>query len=60
MDQPKFTTSMIFFFGLIAELNRTPFDLSEGKSELFSGFYEEYRRGGFVLIFYQNMQEFYL
>lgn len=42
---------LIFFFRLIAELNRTPFDFSEGESELVSGFNVEYIRGGFILIF---------
>lgn len=43
--------SLIFFFSIIAELNRTPFDFSEGESELVSGFNVEYRRVGFILIF---------
>lgn len=43
--------AVIFFLRIIAEINRTPFDFSEGESELVSGFNVEYIRGGFVLIF---------
>lgn len=42
---------LIFLFSLIAELNRTPFDFSEGESELVSGFNIDYMRRGFIIIF---------
>nr|YP_002889408.1 NADH dehydrogenase subunit 1 [Orussus occidentalis]ACJ69706.1 NADH dehydrogenase subunit 1 [Orussus occidentalis] len=36
---------------MLAELNRTPFDFSEGESELVSGFNVEYMSGSFAMIF---------
>lgn len=46
-----FPLFLILIVSLLAETNRTPFDLAEGESELVSGFNVEYRRGGFALIF---------
>nr|QKW88332.1 NADH dehydrogenase subunit 1 [Trichagalma acutissimae] len=42
---------LMFLVSITAELNRTPFDLAEGESELVSGFNTEYMSGGFALIF---------
>lgn len=41
----------IWFISCLAETNRTPFDFSEGESELVSGFNVEYGGMGFALIF---------
>lgn len=42
---------IILFVSLLAETNRSPFDLAEGESELVSGFNVEYRSGEFAIIF---------
>jgi NADH-ubiquinone oxidoreductase chain 1 len=46
-----FPLFIVWFCTILAETNRTPFDFSEGESELVSGFNTEYRRGTFALIF---------
>ena len=43
--------ALIWFITCLAETNRTPYDFSEGESELVSGFNTEYIGGGFTLIF---------
>lgn len=40
-----------WFYICMAENNRTPFDFSEGESELVSGFNVEFGGGGFSLVF---------
>nr|YP_009239907.1 NADH dehydrogenase subunit 1 [Grapsus tenuicrustatus]AMN14541.1 NADH dehydrogenase subunit 1 [Grapsus tenuicrustatus] len=47
----SFPLSMVWFSSCLAETNRTPFDFTEGESELVSGFNTEYGSGGFALIF---------
>nr|YP_010535505.1 NADH dehydrogenase subunit 1 [Alectorobius cerradoensis]UYB78248.1 NADH dehydrogenase subunit 1 [Alectorobius cerradoensis] len=52
----KVIWGMVFFFfvwivSCLAETNRSPFDLSEGESELVSGFNIEYGGYGFAVLF---------
>jgi len=47
----NFILCFVMLVVFLAETNRSPFDFSEGESELVSGFNVEYRRGGFALIF---------
>nr|QZK26105.1 NADH dehydrogenase subunit 1 [Procavia capensis] len=48
---PLWPLTMMWFISTLAETNRAPFDLTEGESELVSGFNVEYAAGPFALFF---------
>nr|YP_009532264.1 NADH dehydrogenase subunit 1 [Mantella baroni]AYA43927.1 NADH dehydrogenase subunit 1 [Mantella baroni] len=48
---PTWPLALLLFVSTLAETNRAPFDLTEGESELVSGFNVEYAAGPFALFF---------
>nr|WDE82515.1 NADH dehydrogenase subunit 1 [Junco hyemalis] len=48
---PCWPLAMMWYVSTLAETNRAPFDLTEGESELVSGYNVEYAAGPFALFF---------